>query len=120
MFFFDITAFQVRNPNKEAKLKAERLKTRYIEALWRESELSSVPSNIEDWISMNSVLSHDISLTTYANELIRRSKFASQGEAILVLWREIAWKDNRLDRKFKLSANAIIDAESRILKKLGE
>ena len=119
-FFYDITAFQVRNPDKKARLNAEKLKARYIETLAREAELTSVPSNIEDWIPENPELSRDISLTTYAQELIRRSKFTSQGEAILALWREIAWKDNRLDKKFKLSTKAIIHAESRILEKLTE
>jgi len=117
-FFYDITAFQVRNPDKKARLRAEKLKARYIEKLDREAELPSVPSNIEEWIPENPELSRDISLATYAQELIRRSKFTSQGEAILALWREIAWKDNHLDKKFKLSAKAIIHAESRILEKL--
>lgn len=118
--FFDITAFQLRNPDKKARTNAQKLKARYTETLARDAELSSVPSNIEEWIPENSELNYDFSMATYAQELIRRSKFASQGEGILALWREIAWKDNRLDRKFKLSAKAVIDAESRILKKLRE
>jgi hypothetical protein len=118
--FFDITAFQLRNPDKKARANAQKLKARYIETLGRESELSSVPSNIEDWIPNNPKLNNDISLATYAQELIRRSKFVSQGEGILALWREIAWKGNRKDKKFKLSTKAIVDAESRILKKLRE
>ena len=119
-FFYNITAFQVRNPDKKARLNAEKLKARYIETLAREAELPSVPSNIEEWIPKNPELSRDISLATYAQELIRRSKFTSQGEAILVLWREIAWKDNHLDKNFKLSNKTILEAESRILKSLKE
>ena len=118
--FFDVTAFQLRNPDKKARQNAQKLKARYIESLAREAELSSVPSNIEEWIPKNPEISYNLSMATYARELIRRSKFASQGEGNLALWREIAWKDNRLDKTFKLSAKAIIDAESRILKKLRE
>jgi len=118
--FFDITAFQLRNPDKKARANAQKLKIRYIETLARNAELSGVPSNIEEWIPTNPELSYDISMAAYAQELIRRSKFASQGEGILALWREIAWKDNRLDKSFKLSAKTIIEAESRILMKLKE
>jgi len=119
-FFYDATTFQVRNPDKKARAQAVRLKARYIETLIRENKLSNMPSNIEEWIPKNPELSYDFSMATYAQELIRRSKFVSQGEGILALWREIAWKGNRRDKKFKLSTKAIVDAESRILKKLRE
>ena len=99
----------------EAKENAQKLKLRYIETLCREEELSIVPNNLDQWIHDHKELNNIISLTTYGQELIRRSKFMSQGEGILVLWREIAWKDNHLNKKFKLSANVIIKAESRIL-----
>ncbi len=117
-FFINVKAFKLRNPNKKAKEEAQRLKARYIENLFQETDIHQIPSNIEEWISKYPELDKKISLATYGRELIRRSKFTSQGVGILVLWREIAWKDNHLDRNFKLSVKAIIEAESEILEKL--
>ena len=117
-FFYDVTAFQVRNPNKKATENAQKLKSLYIQNLCREAELNSVPNNIDEWILNHEKLSNDVSLATYTHELIRRSKYTSQGEGILVLWREIAWKDNHLNKKFKLSPQVIISAESCILDSL--
>ncbi len=114
-FFYDVTAFQVRNPNKKAKESAQNLKIRYLEQLCRDEKIDEVPPNLGDWIQANPNIHYDIALATYAKELIRRSQFASQGEGILALWREIAWKNNRLDPKFNLKANSIIKAESNVI-----
>ncbi|MFX1274969.1 MAG: hypothetical protein ACFFBP_22165 [Promethearchaeota archaeon] len=114
-FFVDVTAFQVRNPNKKAIENAQKLKIRYLEQLCRDEKLNDITLNLGDWIQNNPDLYYDIALATYAKELIRRSKYASQGEGILALWREIAWKNNRLDPKFKLKVEKIIAAESKII-----
>ncbi|MHA2277533.1 MAG: hypothetical protein ACXAC2_17275, partial [Candidatus Kariarchaeaceae archaeon] len=111
--------FKVRNPTKKSKSTAKQLKVLYIKSLVQELNLDQPISDTEGWINKQDELLDDISLVTYAHELIRRSKFASTGEAVLVLWREIAWEEGkRLNKKFRLNANKIIQAQDRIISAL--
>ena len=72
---YDAKHLRARNPNKKAHAEALQLKQAYAEGLG---------------IDPNPVLmTRDLTVATYAHELIRRSKFASQGEGVLVLWREL-------------------------------
>jgi hypothetical protein len=59
-------------------------------------------------------LREDVALATWGFEMLRRSEFASQGEAVLVLWREFAWEGGRPRRGFRLTARAIVEAERRV------
>jgi hypothetical protein len=43
-------------------------------------------------------------------------EFAGQGTAILVLWREIAWKDDKPKKNFTLGVDKIIFSEQEIIK----
>ena len=56
-------------------------------------------------------VSLELSCATYADQLIRRTEYASQGCAVLVLWRDVAWKDNKPRKKFELTATRILEAE---------
>ena len=56
----------------------------------------------------------DVALATWGFEMLRRSEFASQGEAVLALWREFAWEAGRPRRGFRLTARAIVEAERRV------
>jgi hypothetical protein len=115
-FLIEAMHFKVRNPKKKSKKAANQLKILYIKSLIQEINLEQPLLDIEGWIEKQSGLSYDISLATYGHELIRRSKFTSTGEAVLVLWREIAWEDGkRLNKKFRLDAKKIIQAQDRII-----
>jgi hypothetical protein len=51
--------------------------------------------------------------------LERRSRFASQGEGALVLWREIAWKEGGGPKpKFRLKTDEILNAEAVLKQRL--
>ena len=105
--------------DSKSKSTAKQLKVLYIKSLVQDLNLDQQVSDIEDWIDNQDELLYDLSLSTYAHELIRRSKFASTGEAVLVLWREIAWEEGkRLNKKFRLNANKIIQAQDRIISAL--
>jgi hypothetical protein len=118
-FLIEAMHFKVRNPTKKSKSTAKQLKVLYIKSLVQELNLDQPISDTEGWINKQDELLDDISLVTYAHELIRRSKFASTGEAVLVLWREIAWEEGkRLNKKFRLNANKIIQAQDRIISAL--
>ena len=57
-------------------------------------------------------------MTTYRNELIRRTRFASQGEGVLVLWRELAWEGTAPKKGFKLTTEDILNAEKTIIEQM--
>ncbi len=56
-------------------------------------------------------LHQKISLATYAAELIRRTAYASQGSAVLALWREIAWESGTPRERFSIAAEDVLHAE---------
>lgn len=95
---------RTRNPDKKAKGVARELKLLYLRSLAPEAELGDVLARKD--------LAPAISLAAYAAELVRRSKFASQGEGVLALWREVAWTPaGSPNRKFRLDAAKILQAE---------
>jgi hypothetical protein len=97
-----------RNPDKKAKGVARELK---ILALRRMSEELGLPLVDRDF---GPVLSRPATaLVAYAAELDRRSRFASQGEGVLALWREIAWTpEGKPKPKFRLKVSEILKAEA--------
>jgi len=63
--------------------------------------------------------SEDVALATYGSQLLARVEGRSSGPAVLALWREFAWNKSGSPKKhFKLEAEAIMDAETRLKKKL--
>ena len=105
---------KTKKVGKKAKKDARQLKTVYLQQLASSYDLNISTAVIDPLIEREE-LSYDVSLTTYASELVRRTKFASQGEGVLVLWREIAWANDVPRRKFSLDSQAIVDAEERIV-----
>lgn len=98
----------------KAKQEARHLKRVYLQTLATASELPLLEKEL-DMLLDNPHIVEELSLATYINELIRRSQFASQGEGILVLWREIAWEGTAPKKHFRLSTTAILNAEDTIL-----
>ena len=74
--------------------------------------------NIVDTVRGSEDLREQVAIATWGAEMLRRSEFASQGEAVLILWREFAWDSGRLKRDFRITARAICDAERRIVERL--
>lgn len=56
----------------------------------------------------------DVSTIAYADQLLQRMKGRSEGPAVLVLWREIAWETNAPKKNFKLEVDNILRAEQSI------
>jgi hypothetical protein len=105
---------RVRMPDKKAQQRARQMKELYLAALAAEVTGDSSYTKVEKLLS-NSELAEDISFATYGNELLRRSQFASQGEGVLVLWREIAWDARgKVKKGFTLTAERILQAEKRL------
>jgi hypothetical protein len=112
---------RVRTPDRKAKEKARQMKEMYLAALATEAGDPS-PYAAAERLLTDPSLAEDIAWAAYARELLRRSEFASQGEGVLVLWREIAWdlRSGRLKKNFEPSAERILRAEAAILSRLKE
>lgn len=108
---------KTRKITQKTRESALQLKHLYLELLAEEAALALLPLELEGLLREPG-LSANISLAAYANELIRRSKFASQGEGVLVLWREIAWEENKPKKDFYLLASDIIASEEVILDRM--
>ena len=108
---------KVRKPSKNAHKDAKELKRVYLTTLSEELELPLIIREIDQLVDDKDI-SRAISLTTYFNELMRRTQFVSQGEGVLVLWREIAWEGTAPKKGFKLRVTDILDAENKIINKM--
>jgi hypothetical protein len=107
----------LRTPSKKQFETALELKRIYLCRL--ASELTPQPSQTMTEIVLGAdQLREPIAMATWGAELVRRSQFASQGEAVLALWREFAWAKGRPRPRFQITARAICDAERRICESL--
>jgi hypothetical protein len=110
---------RVRNPDRKARQIAQEMKLIYLRRLSEDLELPLIDSDLNQFITQNEDLGKDLSLVTYAQELERRSHFASQGEGVLALWREFARKpEGRRKPKFQLKVDQILEAEGRLADRL--
>ena len=103
-----------RTPSKRDFKTAAELKQLYLHQLAADCEITN-SEVIRKTLSEPS-LSTELSMATWGAELVRRSQFASQGEAVLALWREFAWKDKNPIRDFKITAKLILAAEQTIVR----
>ena len=103
---------------KKARDESRALKSLYLNSL--ASDLGVKFSNEQlSEIELKPDLQQALSIGAYGNELVRRSKFASQGPGILVLWREFAWENNIKPKKnFELKTKTVLDSEKRIIEYL--
>jgi hypothetical protein len=106
-----------RMPSKKDAQTAGALKRIYIGRL---AEDLGVPgaSEVVERVLRNGNLATDISMANWGAELMRRSKFASQGEAVLALWRQFAWQNNSPKPRFKITAKRLIEAEQNIVQSI--
>lgn len=119
-YVLSLPHLKVRSPGPKARRDASRLKRLLLESLGAALG-DRVPTSVLDALLSDRELAEDISYATYARELLRRAEFASQGEGVLVLWREIAWTpEGRPKKKFKLSADRALQAEAAIVRALRE
>lgn len=112
---------KVRSLGKNAKETARELKKIYLVKLGESLGIPIIDSDTEIFMTKNPDLEEAITIATYAHELFRRSQFASQGEAVLALWREMTEETRNKPRKFwqkkekfKLTVQKIMDAEKKI------
>ena len=103
----------IRTEKRAAKLRLRRLEELALEAgiVFREEFANSILGNETNRL--------DASTSAYASALLDRIKGFSDGPAVLALWRDFSWtRSGAPIRNFKLSAEQILDAESRLVSKL--
>lgn len=114
---------KARSLGPRAKETARELKRIYLESLAKAQGRPLTPEKSASMIE-DPELGADVTAATYGQELLRRSSFRSQGEAVLALWRELkepvdskAWsaaRRRKAKRKQALNAARVLDAEKRL------
>lgn len=104
----------VRTPDKKAMVRAQEMKDLYLASLAQDVGVILIPAQRES-LRLDAKWTETLAYATYGRELLRRSEFASQGEGILVLWREFAWHKGKLKKGFTLSAERILAAEQELV-----
>lgn len=105
-----------RKPDRKAKREAGQLKQLALRALADELGLALTERELSEIADSKPLES---SMFSYAVELQRRARFQSQGEGVLVLWREIAWDSKgRPIPKFRLKTSAVLEAQETLRKEM--
>ena len=71
-------------------------------------------NEVDRFLGEHPELDRDVAIVAWTLEVPRRGEFRGQGEPVLALWREIAWKEGRPDRKFEPTAELVLAAEARV------
>jgi hypothetical protein len=123
--FCPICSWLAAAPNLKAKKLASgdkrRAQTMRINALMNlaaRHRLSVRAGVIEDTLRDRPIF-EAASLVAYGCDLLQREKGIANGPAVLALWRGFAWNESGSPKQgFRLKAELIIDAESRLLELL--
>ena len=100
------------------KVRARRMKISALKQLAFERNTRLDQEQAEELIdSPDSAM--EASLIAYGQQLVARTRGISEGPAVLVLWREIAWEKSGSPKKdFQLEAENILSAEESLAKRL--
>lgn len=108
-----------RTPSKRDFKTAAELKQLYLQRVATDCQIPNIGEVVMKVLS-ETKFGIELSIATWGAELVRRSQFASQGEAVLALWREFAWKDSNPIRDFTITATLILKAEQAIVQRINE
>lgn len=111
----------VRNPDKKAMSEGRALKMLYLKNLAEEAGYPLTDAEVEKFYAARRDLWPAVSVATYLRELDRRSKFASQGEGVLALFREaIHEASGRADGRDQFKPKDGVEAEASLRTALSE
>ncbi len=102
---------KAQTPTRVDEKIARTLELDLLEELALESGLPLLRGEVRSLLERTPETARAVAMLTYVRELGRRSAFRGQGRPVLALWRQFAWKEGRLDRRFELTADKIIAAE---------
>jgi hypothetical protein len=111
-----------RSITNKDKADADKIKRVYL----RQLNTHMTDDQITAMFKQDKDFAHATAVAAYGHELIRRSKFQSQGGGSLALWKEIQppdtrplWKRRKKRPKFDLSAKSFLEAEKKVKSVLG-
>lgn len=108
----------VRHLSPKSNAAAVALKRLALVRLADELELPFRPDELEPLLRERD-LAEPLAWLAYGVELLRRTEYASQGEGIARLWREIAWRDRTSPKPdFELTVGAFEAAETALTTRL--
>jgi len=100
------------------KRRARVLKIEYLSRLAAECGTPITPPEAEALLEDDD-LSEAVALAVYGEQLLRRVRGDTEGPAILALWRAFAWERTGSPKKeFRLSAERVLEAEKKIVRRL--
>ena len=96
--------------------RAKKLKIMAVQQLSREHDAYLDQEQAEKLVASETNAT-DVATVAYGQQLVERARGRSEGPAVLVLWREIAWKKTGSPKKdFKLEVEDILRAEQSLAK----
>ena len=114
VYWIESKHLRARDPDRKARAAAVDLERNYLRHLAEATGVAPSPAAL-DALTGDRSREVPLALATYAPELLRRTRFASQGEGVLALWRTIS-RDakGRRNRKFHLTAGAALAADATV------
>ncbi len=113
-YLVDVPNLKVRAPSDLDRQIAEQLKLDCLEEAAAEAGVPLLRAELESLVGREPALGRPLAMVTYVRELARRAEFRGQGKPVLALWREVAWKGGRPDKKFELTSEEVLLAQDSI------
>jgi hypothetical protein len=113
-YFVGGPRLRAKTPTERARALGRKLEVNALEKLALELGLPLFAEELERFLGEHAELDRDVALVTWTLELFRRGEFRGQGEPVLALWREFAWKKGKPIRDFATTAEMVLEAEARI------
>lgn len=118
-YLVNAPTLKAQTPSRVDENIAKTLELDFLEELALESGLPLLRGEVRTLLERTPETARAVAMLTYVRELGRRSAFRGQGRPVLVLWRQLAWKEGRLDRRFALTAEKVLAAEELVSAELG-
>jgi hypothetical protein len=113
-YLIAVPHLRVKTPSRLDRELARKLKVLALERLALDFELPLFADELERFLAEHPEIERDLALVAWTIEVLRRGEFRGQGEPVLALWREVAWKDGRPDRKFEPTPERVLTAQARV------
>ena len=108
---------QPKKVYRRDKARARKLKIEALQRLAFNCETRLEQQQAEELVdSPDSAM--EASLMAYGQQLVARTSGISEGPAVLVLWREIAWDRTAPKKNFRLEADHILNAQESLAKRI--
>ena len=117
-YIVDAPNLQVRAPSKLDERIAGQVKLDCLERLVQEVGAPLFRNELDSFMTAHQELRRPLAIVAYVREIDRRSAYRGQGRPVLALWREIAWKSGRPDKKFELTSDEVLLAQDAIRNEL--